>query len=68
VKKTADNQRRDAKKRRELEALGWRVLELWECEVKSGSWEDTARRFLGPARPAKITKGRAHRKTKKLNN
>lgn len=31
--KIAENQRRDARKRAELEALGWRVLTIWECEV-----------------------------------
>jgi len=27
------NEERDERKRRALEALGWNVLELWECEV-----------------------------------
>jgi DNA mismatch endonuclease (patch repair protein) len=28
------NQERDARKRRQLEALGWRVHEIWECDVR----------------------------------
>jgi DNA mismatch endonuclease (patch repair protein) len=28
------NQHRDARNRQELMALGWRVLEIWECETK----------------------------------
>lgn len=27
--------RRDARKRRQLQALGWRVLVVWECELKN---------------------------------
>jgi DNA mismatch endonuclease, patch repair protein len=32
-KKLAGNVARDARTRAELEALGWRVLVVWECEV-----------------------------------
>ncbi len=28
------NRERDARKRRNLEALGWRVIEAWECDVR----------------------------------
>ena len=31
--KIAGNQRRDAKHRKELRALGWSVLVIWECEL-----------------------------------
>lgn len=27
------NQKRDREKRAKLEALGWRVIEIWECET-----------------------------------
>jgi DNA mismatch endonuclease (patch repair protein) len=27
------NRDRDARKQRELEALGWRVLTIWQCEI-----------------------------------
>jgi DNA mismatch endonuclease (patch repair protein) len=32
--KLARNLARDARSRRELEALGWRVLVVWECEAR----------------------------------
>ncbi|NWO04671.1 MAG: DNA mismatch endonuclease Vsr [Alteromonadaceae bacterium] len=32
--KLAETVRRDARKRNELEALGWRVIVVWECGVK----------------------------------
>ncbi|KAF1694928.1 very short patch repair endonuclease [Pseudoxanthomonas koreensis] len=42
------NRRRDARKRRMLRALGWRVLTVWECELKdSGKLSDRIVRMLG---------------------
>lgn len=32
--KFAANQARDKRNRQELEAQGWRVLEVWECETR----------------------------------
>ena len=29
------NRRRDLRKTRQLRALGWRVLTVWECELKN---------------------------------
>ena len=34
-KKFARTTARDAKNRKELESLGWRVLIVWECELKN---------------------------------
>lgn len=34
--KIAANKARDGRNRRDLEALGWRVFEIWECEIKGG--------------------------------
>jgi DNA mismatch endonuclease (patch repair protein) len=35
------NRARDKRKRSELEALGWTVIEVWECELKApGQLED----------------------------
>ncbi len=50
AKKIGSNQQRDAKQRSILEATGWKVLELWECQLKKGeaAWLDTVRQFLGP--------------------
>lgn len=44
---------RDQRNRRDLEALGWETLTLWECELKT--MDDVLRRaasFLGPVRIA----------------
>lgn len=32
--KLSGNKRRDAKKMKELEGLGWKVIVVWECELK----------------------------------
>lgn len=34
IRKFELNAERDERKHRQLEALGWEVLEVWECEVK----------------------------------
>ncbi len=51
--KMLDNRARDARKVSELARLGWRSLELWECEIRGGAWRRRVQRFLGPrgARP-----------------
>lgn len=33
------NRARDARVTAELEAAGWRVLTVWECEMKMAGWE-----------------------------
>ena len=48
-KKFAMNRARDARVRRELRALGWRVHTIWECEVKSNKWLEATIRFLDGA-------------------
>lgn len=35
--KLQGNRLRDEKQRRELEALGWRVVEVWECQTDASS-------------------------------
>jgi len=46
--KLASNQARDERVRRALEALGWRVLVIWECEVKDqGKLRREILEFLG---------------------
>jgi len=48
VRKLAQNAARDAKAGAALEALGWRVLTVWECEIKdAASLSDKLRDFLG---------------------
>lgn len=46
-RKRAGNVTRDKKRRAELEALGWRVLVVWECEIKDAeALKDKLRAFL----------------------
>ena len=40
------NRARDQKKISELEAMGWRVIVIWECELKQGKQDDTLRRIV----------------------
>jgi len=44
------NRRRDRKVIRRLRSLGWKVLVIWECQIKRGAWEGRATKFLGPPR------------------
>ena len=40
-KKIADNTERDERKKRELEGLGYRVLIIWQCQLKSNTKIET---------------------------
>ena len=55
--KARANLERDQRKRRALEAAGWRVMVVWECEVKAGTWISRLRRFLGPAKRGQVGRG-----------
>ena len=46
TKKLDGNKRRDTRNRRQLTALGWRSLVLWECEVRTEKALKKARVFL----------------------
>jgi DNA mismatch endonuclease (patch repair protein) len=46
VSKVAHNSERDKRHRRDLRDRGWRVLVLWECELKAVSLERRIVRFL----------------------
>lgn len=49
------NKERDSEKRSELEAIGWDVKEVWQCEIKDfQSLERRLRDFLGPPRTIDI--------------
>src|SRR4051794_30340101 len=48
-KKLADNEARDARNRQLLEAAGWHVVVVWECETASA---DRLTRQLGQALPS----------------
>lgn len=41
------NAARDARNLERLTAAGWQVLVIWECEIRSGAFEDTLAAFLG---------------------
>lgn len=48
--KRKKNQERDARQLQELEALGWRVLVVWECELLPNSPPGVIFEFLGPSK------------------
>ena len=43
VEKFRRNKERDMRKRKELEGMGWDVLELWECDLKENPIKATER-------------------------
>ena len=48
-RKIADNVRRDRRRARQLRAMGWRVLTVWECQAHKPSLSPRLGRFLQPA-------------------
>jgi len=44
-KKLSANAERDIKRKNELEAIGWRVLVVWECQLKKAIREQTLRKL-----------------------
>jgi DNA mismatch endonuclease (patch repair protein) len=40
------NKRRDVRNARLLRRNGWKLLTIWECEIKKSSWQGRARKFL----------------------
>lgn len=50
TEKLRHNRERDDSKLRELRALGFRVLVIWECEVRDGDeMQQALRSFFGPS-------------------
>jgi DNA mismatch endonuclease (patch repair protein) len=47
-KKLDTNMLRDRQVRASLQGLGWKVLVIWECQVRSRSLADRLKRFLAP--------------------
>ena len=45
--KVARNQERDQEVWRKLEAIGWSVIIVWECELKKAKLEETIERVAG---------------------
>jgi len=58
LKKIARNKQRDAEARTMLEATGWRVLVIWECERRE-QVRDKLRSFLGTERRQSTKQPRA---------
>lgn len=52
VSKIAQNRSRDSRQKAELEAKGWRVLTLWECETKSADLPSKIRQLISRVRSA----------------
>lgn len=46
--KLGRNMLRDGRVKEELEALGWRVLVIWECETRNGSFCERLEAVLRP--------------------
>ena len=46
IPKLSSNVQRDKDVRRQLRALGWRVLAVWECQVKKPALAGRLKRFL----------------------
>lgn len=46
TEKLRHNQERDARVQKDLESLGWRVITIWECELKPARRDDTLQRLL----------------------
>lgn len=40
------NVERDNQSRKELETLGWKVITVWECELKKEVFEETMRKII----------------------
>lgn len=53
-KKIAGNTARDNETQRKLRASGWKILILWECQIKNGKEVSRrVRQFLGERQPAR---------------
>ena len=49
--KLAENKQRDRRKRRQLRALGWRVIDVWECQVRRETWTERVMKLLSASAP-----------------
>lgn len=45
IEKFAKNRERDARVNDELVGMGWKVVTLWECEIKSSNIDDLLRTY-----------------------
>lgn len=47
TQKKRDNQDRDDRNHAALTAMGWKVLVIWECQIRDPRLRERVRRFLG---------------------
>lgn len=45
-KKIRDNRLRDSRQRKRLRSMDFRVMRIWEHEIKEGNWPDKLKRLL----------------------
>jgi DNA mismatch endonuclease, patch repair protein len=45
-RKIKENQARDRRTRSALRSQGWKVMEIWQCQIRRPSWLPRIRRFL----------------------
>jgi len=45
--KIQGNHKRDQKHRKKLEAMGWRIFEIWECQIRDSFLKHIANRIMG---------------------
>ncbi len=60
--KIARNRQRDAEHRQALADLNYRVLTVWECELKTTDLSDVLTTFLGPPGPLRTSSAGARHK------
>lgn len=46
IPKINGNVERDKRNKEDLESLGWKVLVVWECELKKNSFDKTMQRLI----------------------
>lgn len=44
--KIQNNKKNDRNKRKELKALGWRIIQVWECQLKKDHLEKSVNRIV----------------------
>ena len=47
IAKLQGNVDRDVRREQQLQAAGWQVLTVWECEIEAGSAFNAIKQFLG---------------------
>lgn len=53
--KLQGNVRRDREARERLQAMGWRVGVVWECQIRQGTWSEAVIRFLDDRQDGEVS-------------